>query len=148
MTDNIRGIECSLYGGEIKEILFFLSDKPFDFYVKWCMKINSKCGLLPNSTQDFCVSPYELKTLAKESIWELVLHIYPAGENRQTIETYDDFNKSPCICCLIYYDCGLMDIYTKESNLRDQLYNLLLSIQAKDIELITDSSDGGNCLSL
>jgi hypothetical protein len=148
MTGKVRGIECSLYNGQIREVLLFLSNQSFDFYVKWCMKIDSKYALLPNPSHNFDILPYDLKALAKESLWELILHIYPIGGNKQTIETYDDFNKSSCICCLIYYDCGLLDIYTKESNLRDQLYSLLLSLQAKEIELITDLSDGRTSLSL
>lgn len=148
MTENIRGIECSLYNGRVEDLLLFLSNKPFDFYVRWCMKIDDKHVILPKSSCNFRILPHDLKKLAKESIWELVLHIYPVGSNRKIIETYDDFMNSSCICCLIFYDCGLLDIYTKESSLRDQLYDLLLSLQAKDIELITDVSDGRTCLSL
>lgn len=148
MTKNIRGIECSLYNGRFEDLLLFLSDEPFDFYIHWCMRIDDNHVILPKSSHDFRILPHDLKKLAKESIWELVLHVYPAGSNRQIIETYDDFTNSPCICCLIFYDCGLLDIYTKESNLRNQLYDLLLSLQAKDIEFITDVSDSRTCLSL
>lgn len=148
MTENIRGIECSLYNGRVEELLLFFSNKPFDYYVRRCMKIDDKYVILPKSSYNFCISPHDLKELAKESIWELVLHVYPAGSNGKLIETYDDFVNSACICCLIFYDCGLLDIYIKESSLRDQLYDLLLSLQAKDIELITDVSDGRTCLSL
>ena len=148
MTERIRGIECSLYNGKIEDLLLFLSNKPYDFFVRWCMKVDDNHVLLPKSSRNFRISPHDLQKMAKESIWELVLHVYPVGSNSQTIETYDDFINSPCICCLIFYDCGLLDIYTKESSLRDQLYDLLLSLQAKDIELITDVSDGRTCLSL
>ena len=148
MTEHIRGIECSLYSGGVEDLLLFLSTKPFDFYIRWCMKIDDENLILPKSSCNFQILPHELKKLARESIWELVLHIYPIGSNREKIETYDDFMNSSCICCLIFYDCGLLDIYTKESSLRDQLYDLLLSLQANDIELITDVSDGRTCLSL
>lgn len=141
MLENIRGIECSLYNGKVEDLLLFLSNKPFDFYVRWCLKLEGNNGLLPTSSRNFHILPYDLKKLAKESIWELILDIYPVGLNKQTIETYDDYINSPCVCCLILYDCGLMDIYVKESNLRNQLYNLLLSLQAKDIAFITDRSD-------
>lgn len=148
MTVNIRGITCSLYNGRFEDLLLFMSNKPFDFYVRWCMKVDNKHALLPNSSCNFRILPHDLEKLAKESIWELVLHVYPIGSNSQMIETYDDFLNSPCICCLIFYDCGLLDIYIKEPNLRDQLYNLLLSLQAEDMELITDTSDGRTLLSL
>ena len=148
MEKNIRGIECSLYNRKVEDLLLFLSNKPFDFYVQWCMKIDDNHMILPKSSHNFRILPCDLKKLAKESIWELVLHVYPIGSNRKIIETYEDFMKSSCICCLIFYDCGLLDIYTKESSLRDQLYDLLLSLQAKDVELITDVSDCRTCLSL
>lgn len=148
MTEHIRGIECSLYNGGVEDLLLFLSTKPFDFYIRWCMKIDDKGVNLPKSLSDFQIFPHELKKMAKESIWELVMHIYPVGANRKIIETYDDFMNSSCICCLIFYDCGLLDIYIKELSLRNQLYDLLHSLQAKDIELITDVSDCRTFLSL
>lgn len=147
MSDNIRGIECSLFNGGIKDLLLFLSNKPYDFYVRWCMKIDNNRELLPKSSNNYRIFSSDLKKLAKSTIWELVLDIYPMGENSQMIETYDDFINSQCLCCLIFYDCALLDIYVKESTLRDQIYNLLCSLQAKDIEIITDSTDGRTLLS-
>ena len=146
--ENVRGIECSLYNSGVEELLLFLSTKPFDFYVRWCRKIDGNDVIFPKSSCNFQILSHDLKKMAKESIWELVLHIYPVGSNREIIETYDDFKNCSCICCLIFYDCGLLDIYIKESSLRDQLYDLLLSLQAKDIEFITDVSDCRTCLSL
>lgn len=146
---NIKGIECSLYNGRIEELLHFLSNKPFDFYIQRCMKIDAT-QILPKLSNNFCISSHDLRRLSRESIWELVMYVYPIDSSdqtieidssRKTIETYDDFIQSPCICCLIFYDCGLLDLYVKESNLREQLYDLLLSLEATDMELITDVSD-------
>lgn len=142
MIGNIRGIACSLYNGGVEDLLLFISNTPFEFYVRWCMKIEDKQTILPKSSSNFRIVPHDLRNLAKKSIWELVLHVYPVGSDNQTIETYEDFINSSCACCLIFYDCGLLDIYVKEANLRDQLYNLLLSLGAEDIALITDVSDG------
>ena len=148
MTEHIRGIECSLYNGGVEDLLLFLSTKPFDFYIRWCMKIDDKDMILPKSSCNFQILPHELQKLARESIWELVLHIYPDGSNRKIIETYDDFLNSQCHCCLIFYDCGLLDIYIKNADFRDQLYSLLLSLSAKDMKFITDLSDSRTCLFL
>lgn len=148
MTENIRGIECSLYNGRIEDLLLFLSNEPFDFYIRWCMRINDKHALLPETLCNFRILPQDLKQLAKESIWELVLDIYPVDSNTQTIETYDDFFNSLCVSRLIFYDCGLMDIYVKDANLRNQLYDLLVSLQAKDLSLISGTSDSRTRLSL
>ena len=142
MTVHIRGIECSLYNGNIKELLVFLSNKPFDFFVKSCAKINDNSIFLPQISYNFCILSNELYELAKASVWELVLHMYPAGSNKQQIETYEDFLKSECLCCLIFYDCGMLDIYIKDYDLNREIYNILNSLQAEDIKYITDSSDG------
>lgn len=148
MMGNIRGIECSLYNGNVEDLLRFISNNPFEFYVKWCMKIDDKHMLLPKSSNNFRISSHDLKKMAEEcSIWELVLHLYPVGSDNQIIETYEDFINSSCVCCLILYDCGLLDIYVKESDFRERLWNLLLSLGAEDMALITDESDGRTGLS-
>lgn len=146
--ENIRGIECSLFCGEIREFLFFMADMPFNFYVQRCMKIGSDHSLLPKSFKPQWVSPNKLKELAKDSIWELVLHAYPPGVSQQTIDTYDDFINSQCICCLIFYDCCLLDLYVKNSSFRKQLEDMLQSLQAENIALITDESDGRTSLNV
>ncbi len=145
MAENIRGIECSLYNGKFRDLLLFLSDKPFNFYVSWCMKIDSKHSLMPKVSQNFYVTPNELKNMANETIWEIVMHIYPTGAITKKIDTYDNFISSQCSCSLIFYDCGMIDIYVKESKLRNQLYNLLLSLDAQNIMYITDISDHRTC---
>lgn len=148
MDDNIRGIECSLYNGRIKDLLKFLSCEPFEFYVQRIMQINDKSMKLPQSLFNFKISSQDLENIAKNSIWELVLHIYPLGANNQVINTYDDFIQSPCICCLIFYDCGLLDVYLKDIHFREKLYDILLSLEASDINLITDTSNSRTYLHL
>ena len=148
MKENIRGMECSLYNGRFQDLLLFIANTPFEFYVRWCSKIDDKRMLLPRPLHDFRALPQDLKKMAKESIWELVLHVYPVGSDNQIIETYEDFINSSCICCLIFYDCGLLDLYVKEPDFRERLYNLLRSLGAKDLELITDASDERTGLSL
>jgi hypothetical protein len=146
--DTIRGIECSLYNDQIGDLLRFLSNKTYEFYVSKCMKIESNNMLIPKATFNFPISSLGLKNLAQNSIWELVLHIYPLGLSNQVVETYDDFIRSSCICCLIFYDCGLLDIYVKDTTLRNQLYEQLLSLNADEIKLITASTDKRTSLGL
>lgn len=140
--ENVRGIECSIFGGEIRKLLFSMADMPFEFYIRWCKKIGSDHSILPKSFTPQWVSSQRLKELAKDSIWELVLHAYPAGASHRTIDTYDDFINSQCACCLIFYDCGLLDLYVRNPSLREHLEDLLQSFQAENIALITDESDG------
>ena len=142
MATQIRGIECSLHNGNIEDLLIFLSNKSFDFFVQHCSTIDNNRMILPRTSLNFCISSDQLCELAKTSIWELVLHIYPTGSNKQQIETYEDFLKSECLCCLIFYDCGMLDIYIKGYDLNREVYNILNSLQAEDIKYITDFSDG------
>lgn len=139
--ENIRGYECSLYGGSIEEFLLFLADKPFKFFVKKCMKIDASHMKFPESSNNYHISAHDLRNLSKESIWELVMYAYPIDAVFQSIETYGDFLHSSCICCIIFYDCGLLDIYIKEPTLCEQIYDLLLSIRAENIEIISESSN-------
>lgn len=141
MNESIRGIECSLYKGSINELLDFLVEESCEFYAPWYMGIDNTHTTLPRAKQNLHLTALGLKDLAKESIWELVLQLYPKGYDYEVIETYIDFQRSSCICCIIFYDCGLMEIYIKNSVLFELIYNKLNQIQAEDIELITSYND-------
>ena len=141
MDEEIKGIECSLYSGRIKKLLMYLADKSYDYYISWCMKIDDWHNSFPQSSQNFHISTQGLKELAQSSLWELVLYIYPVGQEHKIIETYSDFENSSCICCLILYDCGLLDIYVKDANLLESIYNQLQSLQAEELRILTNRSN-------
>ncbi len=82
------------------------------------------------------------------AIWELVLHIYPVGEEKESIKTYADFIGSNCCCCLIYYDCGYLDIYIKEAGLLQQIRACLAELNAEELQVLTDSNDDRQALLL
>ena len=136
---NIIGIDCSISDSAIQEVLHFLSCKSFDFFVYECMMV-TKNVLLPQTTWNFSISPENLKELSKETLWEFVLHIYPINAKRENIETFDNYMQSQCVCCLIYYDCGFLEVYSKDAALRQELYELLVSLKATELEFITDDS--------
>ena len=138
---SIRGIECGICTDRLKKVLLFLSGKPFSFYVDSCMKIDGNHMILPELSCDYQVRTQELQDLAQACIWEIVLHLYPSDATGHRIDQYEDFIASPCVCCLIFYDCGMLDIYVKDKHLRKQLYDLLLDLQAEDLAFITDESD-------
>ena len=140
MVEHIKGIECTLPNGKINNLLLSLVDKPYDYYVSWCMKIDNSQKALPESSKDINISAQELTVLAQSGIWELVLHIYPAGSERNIIKTYSDFEHSSCICCLIFYDCCLLDIYVKDGCLFESMYTHLHILQAENLELLTNKS--------
>jgi len=140
MSSNIIGIECSLYGGRIEHLLQFFSNCPYEFYIKWLQKGPGCNWALPVSFCNLSVSSSKLRKLAEESIWELVLQVYPIGSNWQPLETYEEYLLDQCLCCLLFYDCGMTEIFVKNFELRNQLHSLLISIGAKDIEIISDES--------
>ena len=146
MDDIKRGISCTLNEGGIDELLRFLSQISCTFFSPWCSKIDSPKQWLPGDTRDFYLDSQGLCTLAQSTIWELVLHIYPEGETAQKIETYEEFLQSKCFCCMIYYDCGWLDIYIKDPALFEQVHSKLLSLNAEDFEILTATNNGRTAL--
>ncbi len=140
--DKKRGIICQLYNGKIGEVLLYFSREFEAFYIPWCMKIDAPGMILAKSYQNLRPSVPELREIAEQCIWELILHMYPVGAKMEQIDNYQDFEKSECACCLIYYDCGELEIYIKDSERREKVWDLLQSLQASNLEYITDASDG------
>lgn len=142
MNDSKRGISCTLNEGGIQELLLLLAQTSCTFFVPWCSKIDSPKQWLPGHTRDFYLDSEGVCNLTESTIWELVLHMYPTGETAERIETYEDFLKSKCFCCMIYYDCGWLDIYIKDPMLFEQVHNKLLALNAEDFEILTAANDG------
>lgn len=141
MDVSIRGITCSLYNGAISEFLVFLSQRFRFFYIPWSSRISSRDMLLPVSSEDGYISSHYLREIASHCIWELCLQIYHKDADVYRIKKYSDYLKSPCFCYLVFYDCGLLDLYVKDENLIFELKNQLISLGATDLELLTDLSD-------
>lgn len=148
METNVRGMRCALPSNAINKLLLFFSQMHCEFYIPWCLIINSEDMWLPESLKNYSVTAQYLQEIQNHAIWELVLHMYPAGTSSVSIKNYDDFIHSSCFCCLIYYDCGWLDIYVKESTFFTQLQNQLFKLKVEDFEILTDSNDGRETLSL
>ena len=142
MKDAIRGIECQLEDSAINGLLFFLAKEPCEFFVPWYSAIYNNGMILPSDTKNFVVDSDDIAVMMNHTIWEMVLHLYPPGAQIAQIETYEDFVKSSCICCLIYYDCGFLDIYVKDPQLLERIREQLISLNATDMVTIRDSNDG------
>lgn len=139
--DTVRGLTCSLYNGRITELLVYLATIFHSFRVPWSSRIEDNETLLPNSGQDGDITSNMLKEIATQCIWELVLQVYPENAKKADIETYEDFMNSQCLCCLIYYDCGLLDIYIQNQELLALIHRKLLLLDATDLEFITNIND-------
>lgn len=150
MEEKIRGISCTLYHSKnnaMKTLLQSLTGGSCKVFIPWCMVIQGDMRL-PGSKRNLYPTEDEMAAIADAAIWELVLHIYPADAQEEPIETYEDFLQSRCECCLIFYDCGMLELYIRNQTLRDQLLDELEKLDARDIGLITDSNDGRIALHL
>ena len=143
-----RGMRCGLSNQAINELLRFLLTFEGSFYIPWQLAIESKDMILPQEAKDVLASKQYIKTLAEFTIWELELHIYPRGASPQSFELYEDFWRSPCICCLIYYDCGWLDMYVKDDTLFKHVHSKLIHLHAEDLEILTVDNDSREALHL
>ncbi len=141
MKDKIRGVICNTNDGDIREVLRYLSNTEKQFHIPWCMKIDAPGMILAKSYRDLeCIAP-QVREIAEQCIWELTLCVYPKNAKIQEIDTYQDFIKSECECSLLYYDCCDLEIYIKDKDFLVTIWNLLRSLQVKDLAYITDASD-------
>lgn len=143
-----RGIRCSLPSRAINKLLLYISQLKCEFFIPWYFRITRKETVLPVSAVDYCATSQMIREMACDSIFELVLHMYPPDAAYGQFESYEDFAKSSCVCCLIYYDCGWLDIYVKGDSLRRDIQNHLLLLSAEDMEVLTETNDGREALTL
>lgn len=135
MEQSIRAISCSLYDepDRLTRLLQILAAENYAFFLPWCSTIYQSGMIIPENFIDCSAGSGDLNKLANTTIWELVLQIYPSGAASERIETYEDFCKSSCIGCLIYYDCGLLEFYVKGNALFYRIKDALSSMQTKDL---------------
>ena len=135
MKQSIRAISCSLYNepDRLTRLLQILAAEDYAFFLPWCSTIYQSGMIIPENFIDCSAGSGDLTKLANTTIWELVLQIYPSGAASERIETYEDFCKSSCIGCLIYYDCGLLEIYAKGDPLFHRVREALSMMQTKDL---------------
>lgn len=148
MKSQIIGLHCGLPSGGIQRLLLHLSKENASFWVISCDTIRRPDQWLPDHAQGFRVATDQLLELSKLTIWELVLQLYPKGATPAQIETYEDFENSDCLCCLIYYDCGWLDLYVKDPTLLHSIQELLADLPAEDTQMLTAANDGRIALHL
>ena len=71
----------------------------------------------------------------------LVLHLNADVEHELKIDNYEDFQKSGCEMLVLLYDACYLEIYCKDQQLIQQIYNLAFDIQDTIIEKKYDSND-------
>jgi len=139
-----RGISCSIYNcsNVIRTILVALSEKYHSFYISWYNAIAKEKTLLPIASEDYIVSSEGLNDMVNATIWDVVLFAFPKdAEIVASFTTYEDYQNSSCECCLIYYDCGELDVYLKDSELLNNMHKLLVEHNAENFVILTDEND-------
>lgn len=147
----IRGIECTLSPRGLANLLMYFRQDSSKFFVPWCLV--HQTGLveqisIPETREyrNITLTACEMDAVIGMSIWELVLHKYPDEKQVQAIDSYEDFVNSDCELCLLYYDCGPLEIYIKDANCIQSIWNRLVSLNAQDLKLITDTNDNRSFL--
>lgn len=135
MTNSIRGLKCSIDYFKLIHLLKFLTNKDWEFFAPWCLMdginvITNVKGFL----DDFSL-------FEGHNIWELELQCTPPKTEPFRIKTYQDFSRSLCLCYLLYFDCGYLEIYIKEKCDVEHLKRQLEKIGAQDLCIITDEND-------
>ena len=148
MKDIIRGLSCELPPKAINRLLQFLSQKPYQFYIPWCDKIETSTQILAKSSGGFYATATDLQEMEHHTIWELELQIYPLECEKDCFETYEDFANSACLCCLIFYDCGQLDVYIKTASLFKHIQDELLTLKAENLTILTSENDAREALHL
>lgn len=138
MDTSIRGIECTLEEDAIESLLRYFSEDDSSIVVPCCM-INGEG--IETQNADSVWSPAELCKLSQESILELVLQIYPPNSLPSKIETYADFVESECSICVIYYDCGMLEMYIKNLDDFNRIKSKLISLHVQDMIIKTALND-------
>ena len=137
----VRGLAC--FGGVSQRVLTALVEywtrRPVRFWVESELRY-------PELFQGVCrknvpVEVGQLRALLVGNVWELDLKIFPPDREPCVMETYEDFLRSGCLCCLLYYDCGDLEVYIRDEPDRAALLALLQNAGV-DPQPITEENDG------
>lgn len=145
MEKGTIGLECTLEEAGMEMFLQFLATRYFSFSVPWCI-VNGNDNGKHNASA--LLSSTRLQRLAENDFLELVLFAYGKGALQSVIVDYDDFRKSECSVCLIYYDCGMLELYIKSNEDFTAIWNELVLLHAQNMVTKTTSNDGRSKLYL
>lgn len=145
MHNKTIGLECTLEEDGTEMFLRFLAAKYHSFSVPWC-SINGDNSEQFRSTES--KSPAWVEQLAENALLELVLFAYGKNALHSIIWDYDDFEKSECSACLLYYDCGVLEIYVKSNDEFAAIWNELTLLHAQNMVAKTVRNDGRSKLYL
>lgn len=79
--------------------------------------------------------------LRSQNIIFIKLEAYKAKTEKISILTYDEFKNSTCQILLLIYDCEFVEIFAKEQNVIDSLYENAENKGFLELDYITDAND-------
>ena len=134
------GLDCCLPNAEFN-IAKWLNGLPLERYQLFIQTL-----MFTDLTQDIICKRIttlgELEGLNhKYGVMEITLSIFPVGTPPHIISDYLQFLNSLCVCCLIYYDAGFLELYTKENKWLEKLEGNLQNCSPDHIVFKTLESD-------
>ena len=140
MKNGVRGIEATLDYKKSFQPYQLLENIPlqdYKVYLQWCLTSNISATCTPGM-----ITRLELEKLsAKDSIWELVLHIIPPGAPARRIDNYQEFLSSSCQCSILFYDCANLEVYVKKEEWLRILKDNILKMSPQAVRIKTDTND-------
>lgn len=138
MEDKILGLSFGIDIDDFMYILQYFAKEEYHFLASHC-EMHVGNTILPRDFYKLHWTAEQLREVAEECIWALTLQIYPLSCETDYFDTYDGFLKSECVCCVIMYDCGWMEIYTKSEEDLNGIEQFLKTIPTEEMEYITKS---------
>ena len=144
MQEGIRGLEAELPQGAPFRIIDVLRGiSPDDNYKIFTPGCRVWSGFAPTSAPGL-ISPQDLRALStpKYTIEELSLHFFPLDAQARELRDYADYMESACVCSIMYYDCGMLEIYTKDAEWLRRLKSNISDMHPVSLTYKTDLNDG------
>lgn len=138
--ETIRGVYCLLSGGEFDLDRVFrgidLCRYELCSYAMWMkgMVIATLDGELTMSELTDKLSGYTVE--------ELSVHVFPKGASPRKPDDYADYLRSECVCSLMYYDCGYLEVYAKDREWTAAITENLARMRHDELSHITPENDG------
>lgn len=136
-----RGLECVLSTNEI-EPAKWLKGLPLENYQIFMQGILIKRFDCERPPSKIVTLPELEKINDTYGILELSLLLFPRGIMFETVQNYSEFLSSTCVCALMYYDYGWLEIYVKSSEWLKILEENLQETQPEMLLRKTDENDG------
>ena len=140
----MRGIEFESdfgYGDVLNDLFFNISLNDYVFFMVED-EVFRECGLIEIPSVADVTFLGEMRACAPYFVFSLNLQAYPIGASKQKINTYEDFEKSPCQFIVLIVDGRSFEIYAKDEQLLLCFIKNIIKLGGKNIKIKTIHEDG------